>query len=407
MASNCYDVLGVSRDSTVEDIKKAFKKAALAHHPDKGGDAEKFKECNAAVETLTDERKRSAYDSALVRAHSRDGLHRGSSDRDGYNADRGVRASSVPRPPYGRATPVPKPTAPHAAPPTAPPKPPRRPGDAAVEIPANLSSLGIRELKDLLSRLGVDHEGSLEKEDLLNLLRKRIGRSSGDGEVPPCRPERSSSCSPPTQQPGGSERNVQTSRNDQASQNNVKACSRSLRIKVISIGCQGVGKSCMIKRYCEGKFVQKYITTIGVDYGVKLVQVNGLAVKVNFFDMSGSAEHKDVRVSFYENTGGVLLVFDVTNRQSFDSLSFWVKETQEHGCTLTPAADVVLCANKTDAANRVVSLAEGKHFALEHGMQYFETSAASGECVEEALNCLFLKVVDRHTETRKRLLIPS
>merc|ERR1719503_178266 len=63
-----YDVLGVARDATVEEIKKAFKKAALQHHPDKGGDPERFKECNAAVEVLSDERQRAAYDLQLLRS---------------------------------------------------------------------------------------------------------------------------------------------------------------------------------------------------------------------------------------------------------------------------------------------------------------------------------------------------
>lgn len=62
-------------------------------------------------------------------------------------------------------------------------------------------------------------------------------------------------------------------------------------IKLISVGDTKVGKSCIIKRYCEGRFVQKYITTIGVDYGVKKVTVSGRKVAVNFFDLSGSSDY--------------------------------------------------------------------------------------------------------------------
>jgi DnaJ family protein C protein 27 len=62
-------------------------------------------------------------------------------------------------------------------------------------------------------------------------------------------------------------------------------------IQLISVGDTKVGKSCIIKRYCEGRFVQKYITTIGVDYGVKKVTVSGRKVAVNFFDLSGSADY--------------------------------------------------------------------------------------------------------------------
>lgn len=65
-----------------------------------------------------------------------------------------------------------------------------------------------------------------------------------------------------------------------------------ITIQLISVGDVKVGKSCIIKRYCEGRFVQKYITTIGVDYGVKKVNVSGRKVAVNFFDLSGSPDYE-------------------------------------------------------------------------------------------------------------------
>ncbi|CAJ1371437.1 unnamed protein product, partial [Effrenium voratum] len=140
------------------EIKKAYKKAALTHHPDKGGDADKFKECGAAVETLTDERKRAAYDSTLIRLRSKDGL--------GGGVPRFARDSSADRRPPG---PAPAP-APAQKPPA--PKPAPKPS-GAVEIPSDPSSLSIKELKELLSALGIDHENCLEKADLLSLLRDR------------------------------------------------------------------------------------------------------------------------------------------------------------------------------------------------------------------------------------------
>lgn len=78
-----------------------------------------------------------------------------------------------------------------------------------------------------------------------------------------------------------------------------------VRLKILSLGDKGVGKSCLIKRYCEGKFVSRYITTIGVDYGVKPVKVNGTPVKVNFWDLSGDPEFLEVRNEFYSDAQGV------------------------------------------------------------------------------------------------------
>ena len=104
-----------------------------------------------------------------------------------------------------------------------------------------------------------------------------------------------------------------------------------MRVKVLSMGPGASGKSCIIKRYCEEKFVQKYIATIGVDYGVKPVTIAGKQVRVNFWDLSGREEFFDVRNEFYKDTQGALLVFDVANRESFESLGSWLAEAKKFG----------------------------------------------------------------------------
>jgi DnaJ family protein C protein 27 len=82
-------------------------------------------------------------------------------------------------------------------------------------------------------------------------------------------------------------------------------------LKLISVGDEKTGKSCIIKRYCEGRFVQKYITTIGVDYGVKKVTISGNKIAVNFFDLSGSPNYQEIRNNFFVDAQVVLLVFDL------------------------------------------------------------------------------------------------
>ena len=93
-----------------------------------------------------------------------------------------------------------------------------------------------------------------------------------------------------------------------------------IRIKVTSIGDGAVGKSCIIKRYCEGRFVKKYVSTIGVDFGVKPVSVGETTVKVNFWDLSGQPEFFEVRNEFYKDTQGAILVYDCTSRSSFKAV---------------------------------------------------------------------------------------
>lgn len=166
-----------------------------------------------------------------------------------------------------------------------------------------------------------------------------------------------------------------------------------LRIKIISMGDGGVGKSCMIKRYCEEKFVSKYISTIGIDYGVKPVSVAGKDVRVNFWDLSGHPEFFDVRNEFYKDTQGAILIFDVSSRQSFEALETWIREAAKFGAR-TDELPVVVCGNKMDK-QRVVPETEGQAWARGHGFQYFETSAKTGANVEEAFTSLFSQVVEQ------------
>ena len=101
-----------------------------------------------------------------------------------------------------------------------------------------------------------------------------------------------------------------------------------LRLKIITMGDCAVGKSCIVKRFCEERFVSKYISTIGIDYGVKPTKINGRDVRVNFWDMSGNPEFFEVRNEFYKDASGGLLVYDVSNRKSFESLQEWVVEAK-------------------------------------------------------------------------------
>ena len=151
MTQGFYDLLGIARDANPGDIKKAFKHAALRHHPDKGGDTESFQKVQQALETLTDDNRRASYDRSLVRNRATDGLNparanpvafkRNSAASNSTNAGGNSNKDSS--------------------------------GPGAVEIPSNPSSLSSKELKELLSRLGVRCDDCLEKQDLLSRLSNR------------------------------------------------------------------------------------------------------------------------------------------------------------------------------------------------------------------------------------------
>jgi len=187
-----------------------------------------------------------------------------------------------------------------------------------------------------------------------------------------------------------------------------RALRNYLRIKILSLGEGGVGKSCLIKRYCEEKFESRYIATIGVDFGVRTVRVDApptssqantatsssssssLEVKVNFWDLSGHPEFYEIRQSFYKDTQGLLLVYDVTSRRSFSSLDQWLSESAKFAAR---PVHTVLVANKADlSSQRVVTEAEGRAWAQTRGYAYWETSACTGHNVNDMFNSVFRAV---------------
>jgi DnaJ family protein C protein 27 len=159
------------------------------------------------------------------------------------------------------------------------------------------------------------------------------------------------------------------------------------------MGDAAAGKSCLIKRYCEERFISKYISTIGIDYGVKPTKLNGRELRVNFWDMSGSDAFFEVRNEFYKDSSGAVLVYDVSNRGSFESLPSWLAEARKYGAN--SEMPIILVGNKCDK-RRVVQESEGINFAAENGLVgHYDTSASSGANVLDVFETLFKSVMER------------
>ena len=186
-----------------------------------------------------------------------------------------------------------------------------------------------------------------------------------------------------------------------------------LRLKIISLGNVGVGKSCLIKRYCEKRFVSKYMATIGIDYGVTRLRIRNYDIRMNIFDFSGHPLFYEVRNEFYRDVQGILLAFDLTNRRSFDTLDYWLCEMKKElnlNSTSKSSVVIFIIGNKNDL-KRAVDETEAKLWANVRGYQYFETSgiplirlltsnlvsffsAATGSGVQEMFDSLFSAVID-------------
>ena len=165
--------------------------------------------------------------------------------------------------------------------------------------------------------------------------------------------------------------------------------------KLILGGDGAVGKTSIVKRFTEGTFQKDYKATIGTSIYKKECTFEGLDSRVRFviWDLAGQPQFKRIRPSYLSNSGAGILVFDVTNRTSFENIRNWYREITE---SAPQDIFLILVGNKIDLKeSRVVSNAEGKALAEELGLSYIESSAKTGENINEAFKMLALQLIQR------------
>ena len=152
--------------------------------------------------------------------------------------------------------------------------------------------------------------------------------------------------------------------------------------KYIIIGDMGVGKSCLLLQYTDKRFLPTHELTIGVEFGTRLITIEGKAIKLQIWDTAGQESFRSITRSYYRGAAGALLVYDITRRDTFEHLTTWLKDALENS---NPHMAIILIGNKLDLeAKRVVSTEEGERFARAHNLIFLETSAKTAHNVEEA-----------------------
>lgn len=156
--------------------------------------------------------------------------------------------------------------------------------------------------------------------------------------------------------------------------------------KFLVIGSAGAGKSCLLHQFIEGRFKDDSSHTIGVEFGSKIVPVGGKSVKLQIWDTAGQERFRSVTRSYYRGAAGALLVYDITSRETFNSLANWLTDART---LASPSIVILLVGNKKDLEEeREVTFLEASRFAQENDLIFLETSAKTGESVEEAfLKC--------------------
>ena len=160
----------------------------------------------------------------------------------------------------------------------------------------------------------------------------------------------------------------------------------SVTFKILTIGESGVGKTSILRRFVENKFLKTHLATIGIDFKTKNLNIDNQDIKLKIWDTAGQERFRNITTQYYKGADGIVLVYDVTDEASYEKIREWME--QIHSNTQKEEIGLVLLGNKCDMEPRNVTEDMGNKMAEELKTDYFETSALTGQGIKEAFEQL-------------------
>eukprot|EP00903_Cladosiphon_okamuranus_P015011 g13890.t1 len=163
--------------------------------------------------------------------------------------------------------------------------------------------------------------------------------------------------------------------------------------KLLLIGDSGVGKSCLLLRFADDTYTESYISTIGVDFKIRTIELDSKTIKLQIWDTAGQERFRTITSSYYRGAHGIIVVYDVTDKESFNNVKQWLHEIDRYACE---NVNKLLVGNKNDLeAKRAVTTEEAKAFADTLGIEFLETSAKNATNVEKAFMMMASQIKSR------------
>jgi len=163
--------------------------------------------------------------------------------------------------------------------------------------------------------------------------------------------------------------------------------------KLLLIGDSGVGKSCLLLRFADDTYTESYISTIGVDFKIRTIELDGKTIKLQIWDTAGQERFRTITSSYYRGAHGIIVVYDVTDQESFNNVKQWLKEIERYA---SENVNKLLVGNKCDlTSKKVVDYTTAKEFGDQHGFPFLETSAKNSTNVEQAFMTMAAEIKNR------------
>lgn len=167
--------------------------------------------------------------------------------------------------------------------------------------------------------------------------------------------------------------------------------------KVLLLGDSGCGKTCVMMRYCNNSFSASFITTIGIDFKIKIVG----DTKLQIWDTAGQERFRTITESYYKHTNAVIIMYDITDKDTFDNIHYWIKQITKSIYSQDNVVKI-LVGNKTDLNDqRIISFDEGFELAKKYDMPFFETSAKNGDNVDNLFDKIVKDLNDHNNHNKK------
>ena len=164
------------------------------------------------------------------------------------------------------------------------------------------------------------------------------------------------------------------------------------KIQLIVVGESCVGKTSLLYKYSQGFFTQEHLATVGIEFFTKEEEINGRKIRVKIWDTAGQELYKSITKNFYRNSDGVIIVYDVTDRESFEKVQEWVQSISENTDT-EKNIQKVLVANKVDLTRKVTK-EEGMKLAEKYNIPFFEASAKLDIGIKDFMTKILTDVLD-------------
>ncbi|XP_047466155.1 ras-related protein Rab-15-like [Mugil cephalus] len=166
--------------------------------------------------------------------------------------------------------------------------------------------------------------------------------------------------------------------------------------RLLMLGDSGVGKTCMLRRFTESEFDSAHISTIGVDFKMKTLEIDGVKVRVQIWDTAGQERYQTITKQYYRRAQGVIFVYDITSEPSFQHIAKWASDVEE--CTPDKVQTILVGNKSDDEVGRQVTHEQGRKLAETYGMEFFETSATTSSNISES----FIRLTELVLQAHKR-----